>query len=77
MSRQGISMVRHSLAAEPIKQGNLIRLFKGMENSVLEVEQQHFICGPEHHFQRPKVKAFCEWLVEQTRELHQEHDIAM
>ena len=75
LSQQGIAMVRHSLAAEPVKQGNLVRLFMGMENSAIEVGQAHFICAPEHHFGRKKVQLFSEWLIEQAREFYKEHQI--
>ena len=75
LSKQGIAIVRHSLAAEPIKQGNLIRIFNEPKNSAIEVEQQHFICAPEHHFERDKVSAFCEWLQNEASAFHQEHAV--
>lgn len=75
LSKQGIAMVRHSLAAEPLKQGNLIRLFEGVENSAIEVGQQHFLCAPEHHFERQKVQVFCEWLTAQAKEFYEWHRI--
>ena len=75
LSQQGIAMVRHSLAAEPVKQGNLIRLFPEMENSAIEVGQEHFICAPEHHFARQKVQVFSEWLIEQAGDFYEQHKI--
>jgi LysR family glycine cleavage system transcriptional activator len=62
LSKQGIAIVRHSLAIEPIKQGNLTRLFTELNHSVIEIEQQYYICAPEHHYSQKKVAAFCQWL---------------
>jgi LysR family glycine cleavage system transcriptional activator len=62
LSKQGIAIVRHSLAIEPIQQGNLTRLFTELNNSVIETEQQYYICAPEHHYSRQKVSSFCQWL---------------
>jgi len=73
LSQQGIAMVRHSLAAEPVKQGNLVRLFSELNNDAVEVEQHHYICAPEHHFQRQKVSAFCEWLQAEAEGFYQEY----
>ena len=75
LSKQGIAMVRHSLAAEPLKQGNLIRLLEGVDNSALEGEQQHYICAPEHHFGRQKVQAFCDWLHIQAEEFYRDYPL--
>ena len=81
LSQQGIAMVRHSLAAEPVKQGNLVRLFSALNNSVLnvttnetiEVQQQHYLCTPAHHLQRPKVNVFSEWLQAETKAFYEEY----
>ena len=73
LSKQGIAMVRHSLAAEPVKQGNLVRLFSSLTNNSVEVEQYHYLCAPEHHFQRPKVSFFCEWLQTEANAFHHEY----
>lgn len=75
LSKQGIAIVRHSLAAEPVKQGNLIRLFPEIKNNAIEVEQHHYICAPEHHFQRPKVNIFCDWLQQETKKFYREYTI--
>lgn len=75
LSKQGISLVRHSLAAELIKQGNLMQLFVETNNHITEVDQHHYICAPEHHFQRPKVNAFCNWLQESAKTFYLDHPI--
>ena len=75
LSKQGISMARHSLAAEAIRQGNLIQLFPEMNDSAIEPEQFHYVCAPEHHFQRPKVSTFCDWVTEEANKFYREHSI--
>lgn len=73
LSEQGIAMVRHSLAAELVKQGSLVRLFSDWDNGVIDVTQQHYVCAPEHHFQRQKVSVFCEWLQVQAKQFIDSH----
>ena len=58
LSAQGVAMVRHSLAAELVQEGNLTKLFP----ESLELEYQYYFCAPAHYFRRPKLKKFFKWL---------------
>lgn len=55
---QGIALLRHSIAADLITAGSLLRLFDRIEQSQLS----YYLCAPAHHFQREKVQKFSRWL---------------
>ncbi len=55
---QGIAMTRHSLVAESIAQGQLIRPFPDYTDSNL----RYFVCAPKENFSLSKVDKFVTWL---------------
>lgn len=69
LAAQGVAMVRHSLAAEFIAQGNLVRLF----GAPVALDQAFYLCAPAYHFQRQKVKYFVDWIQLQAAEFKQQY----
>jgi LysR family glycine cleavage system transcriptional activator len=64
LSGQGIAMVRHSLVAEAVRQGNLITLL----GDPVALDYRYYLCGLPHSFQKQRVKRFIDWIREEVKE---------
>lgn len=60
---QGIALARGSLAADDLAKGNLIRPF----TLSLPVEFAYYVVSPEATADKPKVAAFRQWILEESR----------
>ncbi|NKC15626.1 MAG: transcriptional regulator GcvA [Gammaproteobacteria bacterium] len=58
---QGVVLARQVLATQYLEEGRLIRLFQ----QTLPTEHAYYIVYPPDHGQRPAVRLFCDWLLEQ------------
>lgn len=67
LSGNGVAMVRHSLAAELVWQGHLVRLF----DHITPLSYGYYLCAPPRHFRRPKVKQFKAWLDKEVAQFTQ------
>ncbi|HEV7371381.1 transcriptional regulator GcvA [Arenibaculum sp.] len=63
LAGQGIGLGRHVLVADDLASGRLVRLF----DITLPSEIAYWVVAPERHFERPKVKAFRDWLHEEAQ----------
>ncbi|MBP2227509.1 transcriptional regulator GcvA [Azospirillum agricola] len=58
----GIALARGVLVSDDIASGRLVRLFNvGLPGSLA-----YYVVAPPHYFNRPKVKAFRDWLFEEA-----------
>jgi len=55
---QGVCLARAVLAADDLAAGRLIRVFA----TRIPGDSAYYVCAPPHHFRRPKVRAFRDWL---------------
>ncbi len=62
VSGSGVALVWHTLVAEELRNGRLLRLI----NSALPTEHGYHLIAPLNRLQVPKVTAFREWLLEQA-----------
>ncbi|MGH1487102.1 MAG: LysR substrate-binding domain-containing protein [Cellvibrionaceae bacterium] len=69
LAGQGVGLVRHSLVAELIASGSLVRLFE----RTLKLDYRYYLCAPEHYFHRPKVKNFTQWLRSEVGKFNADH----
>jgi LysR family glycine cleavage system transcriptional activator len=69
LAGQGVALMRHSLVADLISNGSLVRLF----DSSLKLSMSYFICAPAHYFQRPKLIAFIRWLKGEAASYNHDH----
>jgi DNA-binding transcriptional LysR family regulator len=58
LAGQGVGLLRHSLVAELVTNGSIVRLF----GRVLKLNYRYFFCAPAHHLQCNKVQVFVSWL---------------
>lgn len=59
---RGVALARHVLAADDLAAGRLVRLF----DVALPGDFAYYVVAPPHYFQRPKVRAFRDWLFEEA-----------
>jgi len=71
LAGQGVALLRHSLVADMLASGNLQALFGGP----VTLEYQYYACAPKHHFTRPKVRLFIEWLKQEIQQFNSETNI--
>ena len=57
---QGVALGRTALVAADLAGGRLVRLFK----SSLPADHVYYVVMPEAWVERPKIRAFKEWLME-------------
>ncbi|HSK41115.1 MAG TPA: transcriptional regulator GcvA [Arenibaculum sp.] len=62
LAGQGVALGRGVLAAEDIAAGRLVRLF----DVALASDVAYWVVAPERHFERPKVKAFRDWVMDEA-----------
>src|SRR5258708_8468972 len=62
LSGMGVALAQSTLVSADLSEGRLIRLF----SVSIPVELSFFLVGPPATFDKPKVKAFRDWLHEQT-----------
>ena len=60
----GIALVSHHSVAEDLKAGRLVRPF----DLPLQVDYSYWLVCPHEYLRRAKVKAFCDWLLQQAQE---------
>lgn len=58
LAGQGVCLARAVLAADDLAAGRLIRVF----STRIPGDSAYYVCAPPHHFRRPKVVAFRDWL---------------
>jgi|AP95_1055475.scaffolds.fasta_scaffold18902_3 LysR family glycine cleavage system transcriptional activator len=58
----GIALVSHHAAAGDLQAGRLVRPF----DLVLQADFSYWLVCPHEHLRRAKVKAFCDWLLEEA-----------
>ena len=59
---QGVALARRRLAAAEIAAGRLVRLF----DISLPVDFAYYVVSPEATADRPKIRAFREWLLREA-----------
>lgn len=59
---RGVALARHVLATDDIAAGRLVRLF----DVAVPGDFAYYVVAPPHYFQRPKVRAFRDWLFEEA-----------
>lgn len=64
MEGHGVALARQVLAADDLAAGRLARPF----DAALTGRYAYYFVAPPHYFQRPKVKAFREWLFAEAEE---------
>ena len=62
ISGNGVALVSHHSVAEDIRAGRLVRPF----DVVFPVDFAYWLVCPPDYLRRPKVAAFCDWLLEQA-----------
>ena len=63
MAGQGVALARRRLAELELAEGRLVRLFA----ISLPVEFAYYVVSPEATAERPKIRAFREWLLAEAR----------
>ena len=63
LTGQGIALARVPLVAEALGQGNLVEVLPGTR---LDSPMVYWLAVSPRSAQRPEIRAFCEWLVEQA-----------
>jgi LysR family glycine cleavage system transcriptional activator len=63
LSGMGVALAQSTLVSADLAEGRLIRLF----SVSVPVELSFFVVGPPATFEKPKVKAFRDWLHEEIR----------
>ncbi|MFT5609282.1 MAG: LysR family glycine cleavage system transcriptional activator [Parvicella sp.] len=58
---QGVALVDVAMISKDVERGNLVKLFS--EHVSEETKFCYFLCYPEEHLQRPKVKIFRDWVL--------------
>ena len=58
----GIALVSHHAIAEDLKAGRLVKPF----DLAMPVDYAYWMICPNEYLRRAKVKAFCDWLLEQA-----------
>ncbi|MDH3740926.1 MAG: transcriptional regulator GcvA [Hyphomicrobiales bacterium] len=58
----GVALVSHHAIAEELKAGRLVRPF----DLVLKADFSYWLVCPHEHLRRAKVKAFCDWLLDEA-----------
>ena len=58
---QGIALAWQQLVQEELKKGELVAL----SETTLPLKYSYYAVAPEHHFEKPTVKRFMEWLKDQ------------
>ncbi len=69
IASQGIALVRHSLAAKFVRSGALVKLFEQQVAS----DFIYCLAAPERHFEREKVKLFCEWIQKEVKQFQKNY----
>jgi LysR family glycine cleavage system transcriptional activator len=59
----GIALVSHHSVAEDLKAGRLVRPF----DLALQADYSYWLVCPHEYLRRAKVKAFCDWLLQQAQ----------
>jgi LysR family glycine cleavage system transcriptional activator len=59
---EGIALISHSAVVEDLKAGRLVKPF----DLSVKTDVAYWLVCPKEHLRRPKVKAFCEWLLAQA-----------
>lgn len=57
-SGQGVALMRHSLCADDLRQGTLVRPFADVQ-----YDGHVWLVCPHDHLERPRIKAFGDWLL--------------
>ena len=58
----GVALVSHHAVAEDLKAGRLVKPF----NLTLQADFSYWLVCPHEHLRRAKVRAFCDWLLEEA-----------
>ena len=58
----GIALVSHHAVAEDLKAGRLVRPF----DLAFKADFSYWIVCPHEYMQKPKVRVFCDWLLEEA-----------
>jgi LysR family transcriptional regulator, glycine cleavage system transcriptional activator len=61
---QGVALARRVLAADDLAAGRLVRLF----DATLPSDLAYYVVAPPQYFDRPKVRAFYEWVCAEARD---------
>lgn len=64
---QGVALTRTSLAEDAIRQGRLIRLF----DIEYPAPDAYYVVWPKNRVANPKIRAMCDWLLEEAGQLRQ------
>ena len=67
---QGVAMGRHWLALDDLKAGRLVQPF----GPVMDGGFAYYLVAPPDSFRRPRVTAFCDWLIERTQRDQEDSD---
>ena len=62
ISGTGVALVSHHTVAEDLKAGRLVRPF----DLTMPIDFAYWLICPQEYLRRARVKAFCEWLLEQA-----------
>ena len=60
----GVALVSHHAVAEDLKAGRLVKPF----DLALPADFSYWLVCPHEYLRRAKVKAFCDWLLEEAAE---------
>ena len=71
VTSQEVALARKRLAAEDPRAGRLLRVF----DLSLPVQSAYYLVSPETTIERPKIVAFCDWLLAEAQRAggEQEH----
>ena len=58
----GVALVSHHAIAEDLNAGRLVKPF----DLALPIEFSYWLVCPQEYLRRARVKAFCDWLLEQA-----------
>lgn len=72
LAGQGVALLRHSIVADLISAGSLVRLFDCAE----PLRYEYFACAPAHYFQREKIKLFLDWLQTEIKHFNAAHQLS-
>jgi LysR family glycine cleavage system transcriptional activator len=66
LAGQGFAMLRYNLIYQQIQRQQLVSLFNFSHPSAFS----YYLVAPSHHFSKPKVRLFEEWLTEALADIH-------
>lgn len=69
---QGVALVKASVAEKDLESGRLVRPFAMTGDDTVHVSHAYWLIVPEEIVDKPKVRAFRDWIMEEARE-HAKH----